>query len=337
MEKYTPFYMWKKLLIQLLYIDEFLKQHTQTALEIQQQLFKQLRKDCDASLVKYWPLLNSFVPLKLPENSSTRELGSKQRNLYTRELIKHLLMKRCQKRPLVVILDDLQYTDSASLELACDVARELSDSLFLVIGSRPLQPQPEQYQTICSHPNAKVLALKAMLPNDCARIVALGLGVDALPDVVKDEINKADGNPLFSEELVRNLIDARALVINNGRVEVTGHFGGANIPDTIQGMITSRIDHLPASPQMVLKVGMLQFSAAILSPALAPDRLTNSLITSECDRTRVHQGHVELYLPDRGGARAAQDSCATSVDGGILAQEDEPLGRCRQGPLRVPQ
>jgi predicted ATPase len=257
MEKYTPFYMWKKLLIQLLYIDEYLKQNTQSALEIQQQLFKQLRKDCDSSLIKYWPLLNSFVPLKLPENNTTRELSSKQRNLYTRELIKHLLLKRCQKRPLVVILDDLQYTDSASLELACDVARELSDSLFLVIGSRTLQSPPEQYQTICSHPNAKVLALKAMLPNDCARIVALGLGVECLPDIVKEEINKADGNPLFSEELVRNLIDAGALEINGHKVDVTGKFDGTKIPDTIQGMVTSRIDHLPASPQMVLKVGVL--------------------------------------------------------------------------------
>ena len=251
--------MWKRLLIQLLHFDEYLTKHGLTALEMQQQLFATLRDECDQSFIKFWPLLNSFVPLRLPENSSTKDLGSMQRNLHTRNLIKHLLHRRAKQRPLVVLLEDFQFSDPASLELAYDVAAELTDSLYLVIATRPLNPVPEKFTSICSLPNANVLHLKAMLPQECARIVCVGLGIDELPPAVQEEINKAEGNPFFSEELVRGLVDSNSVEItHDGKLVVTGDVSSVEIPDTVQGLISSRIDRLPAAPQMVLKVGMLK-------------------------------------------------------------------------------
>src|SRR5207302_2458134 len=92
-----------------------------------------------------------------------------------------------------------------------------------------------------------------------------------LPDNVRARLlDKTEGNPLFVEETVRMLLEE-------------GLDGGDRIPDTLQALITARIDRLPAGQKILLQrgsvIGRTFWAGAIdhLSPEYDPDELEDML------------------------------------------------------------
>src|SRR5580704_16708475 len=65
-------------------------------------------------------------------------------------------------------------------------------------------------------------------------------------------IEKTGGNPFFMEETVQVLLDEGALV-RNGTVKLTKSLGELKIPSTVQAILASRIDRLPADEKDLLQ------------------------------------------------------------------------------------
>ncbi len=65
-------------------------------------------------------------------------------------------------------------------------------------------------------------------------------------------IESTEGNPFFMEETVQVLLDEGALV-RNGTVKLTKTLGELKIPPTVQGILASRIDRLPADEKELLQ------------------------------------------------------------------------------------
>jgi len=90
------------------------------------------------------------------------------------------------------------------------------------------------------------------------RSIRQRLGVPSLPSQVEALIQeKAQGHPFFSEELAYALRDAGFLMIEHGICRLSpeaGDLQAVAFPDTLQGVITSRIDRLSPSQQLMLKV-----------------------------------------------------------------------------------
>jgi predicted ATPase len=255
-EKNTPFFMWKAVLVQLLLVDLRIHSHDSLA-EQRVKLIKKLPEYCDLELLQYIPLLNHILPLKVSSSSVVQQLSFKERNLRTRDLVKSIIIHASRKRPLLLLLDDFQWADPASMELALDLAKANLDNLVMIIATRPLaDPVPDLYANICALPNATATTLKPLMPADCAKLVANRLGVRSLPEEVLTEINKGEGNPFFSEQLVCGLRDAGVIAVVDGECRITGDFSKIELSKSVQGMVTSRMDALPAPEQMVLKVGM---------------------------------------------------------------------------------
>ena len=82
------------------------------------------------------------------------------------------------------------------------------------------------------------------------------LYVDKLPKVIEEVIReKAQGNPFYAGEICNALIESKQLLIKNGKCVVSADKLDFNkIPETVQGLITNRIDSLSPSSQLVLKV-----------------------------------------------------------------------------------
>jgi len=325
-EKNTPYFLWKKILIELLYLDQYLGNATTFPFAangggvspsgsaassssfgggsssssssssndpfggsgsakalpgassgagsgtVPSDAWAVINKECDKRMQEYLPLLNLVLPLNLPENATTKPMSAKQRQLHLHTLVKHLLMRRCAKRPVMLIIDNFQWADTASMDLAIDVAKEV-ESLLIVIGTRPFaEPFPPQYSGICSLPNARVVPLGTMPPADCIGVVCLNNDLPyerpeseeaaatfhLLPLEVEHEVLKAEGNPLFSQEIFSSLLQSGMVKILDRKCIVAGDVSKVQIPSTVQGMIASRMDLLPAPHQMVLKVGMLR-------------------------------------------------------------------------------
>src|SRR5439155_19717418 len=98
----------------------------------------------------------------------------------------------------------------------------------------------------------------ALTAEDILNLVCQQLGVTILPEVVANFIQeKAEGHPFFSEELALALRDAGLIELVNGQCRLAAGVTDIHslaFPDTLQGVITSRIDRLTPPQQLALKV-----------------------------------------------------------------------------------
>ncbi len=216
----------------------------------------------DPRLAALAPLLNDVLPLDLPDNAQTTRMSGEVRGGNIRDLLLRLVERQAQQTPLLLIIEDAQWLDSASWALAQAVnARLLADGwpVLLVLATRPPpDPAPPAYSDLVQAPNVEQLRLDGLPPSDTLALACQRLGVAALPpEVTMLILDRAEGNPFFSEELAYALRDTGVIEIADGVCRLAAGVGDLDaqaIPDTIQGVITSRIDRLPASQQLTLKV-----------------------------------------------------------------------------------
>jgi tetratricopeptide (TPR) repeat protein len=77
---------------------------------------------------------------------------------------------------------------------------------------------------------------------------------DTIPYDLKEFVQeKSEGNPFYLEELVNSLIDSKTLIRDNGKWKLTKSFDELNIPSTINGVISSRLDRLGKEAKRILQ------------------------------------------------------------------------------------
>lgn len=210
-------------------------------------------------LLRLAPLLNVVLPLDVPENDLTAQMTGLVRADNTQQLLTRLLQTYAVSggNPLLLVFEDAHWLDSASWALMQQVLNEVQP-LLLVIAMRPLvEPLPGEYRNLISMSTTEHLRLDVLPHDEISALVCRRLGVDALPAAVSDLIRqKAEGHPLFSEELAYALRDARLITVENGVCHVAPDvdLGQVSFPDTVYGVITSRIDRLTPSQQLTLKM-----------------------------------------------------------------------------------
>jgi tetratricopeptide (TPR) repeat protein len=126
--------------------------------------------------------------------------------------------------------------------------------------------------------------LDALSPEEVEALVCRRLGVTAVPEVVASFVQeKAEGSPLFSEELAYALRDAKLIRLVGGRCQLAPGVGdiGVHFPDTVHGVITSRIDRLTPNQQLTLKVASVigrVFALRILRDIYPMKETTGTLV-----------------------------------------------------------
>jgi tetratricopeptide (TPR) repeat protein len=163
--------------------------------------------------------------------------------------------------PTLLILEDAHWLDSSSWTLLRKVVETLQP-LAVVIATRPFSELvPVAYQRLAERADCHRLILDMLSQADIESLISRRLGVGGLPEVVRDLIrDKAEGHPFFSEELAFALRDAGLIQIANGDCHLVpgvGDLRALDLPTTIQGVITSRIDRLSPQSQLALKVASI--------------------------------------------------------------------------------
>lgn len=203
------------------------------------------------------PLLNAFLPLEFPETETTRYLVGVARAETTRRLLTHVLQQHAAAQPTVIFLEDAHWLDSASWHLLLDARRTVAP-LLIVLGTRPpMERAIPEYEQLCAQPETHRLKLQALSDRETTELICSRLGVAALPqDVLALIRERAEGNPFFTEEVAYALRDSGLIEIANGECRIVGgvNLAQSDFPDTLQAVITSRIDRLLPRPQLALKV-----------------------------------------------------------------------------------
>ena len=190
--------------------------------------------------------------------------------------------------PVLIVVEDAHWIDPTSQDLLERmVARAASLPVLLVVTARPeLQPN------WVGEPHVSMLPLNRLGRRDSAGIIA-GVARDkALPDAIVDQVlARADGVPLFIEELTSTLIESGVLRETDEGYVLDGPLPELAIPTTLQASLVARLDRL-ASVKDVAQIGAAigrEFSHELIAAVstLAPidldaalERLTGSGLIS---------------------------------------------------------
>lgn len=252
-ENSTPYHAWRSVFAQLFKLDA-LPEDKQAR---RAHVLSETASAVGPELARFAPLLGAVLPLDFQDNELTAQMSGQVRSDNTQLLLTGLLQHLARAWSLLLVLEDAHWFDSASWVLARRVAQQVNP-IMLVIALRPLaEPIPTEYRNLSNDPGTLRLKLAPLPPEDVQALVSRRLGVQSIPNAVTELLReKAEGNPFFSQELAYALRDSGLILISNGQCQIAPNVDlkAVSFPDTVQDVVTSRIDRLTATQQLTLKV-----------------------------------------------------------------------------------
>lgn len=247
----------------------------------EEKLVELLESQLDSTSVHYVPLFSHVLPISIEDNELTRSIVGKKRLQLLSTQICNIIYSRARESPLMIVLEDLQYFDSVSLDLLLELASNVRP-FVLVLSSRPFVDQvPEQVEKLMNVHNLQLVQLSSLSVKDCEKLVIrrLQLRVGSLPSELMRILPQAQGNPLYTQEMAFGLLECGAISVSDDASALSinqplDH--DIELSTTIHAVIRSRIDRLSATSQMVLKIGLFFLFILLSSPLSFFDQLSSS-------------------------------------------------------------
>jgi adenylate cyclase len=224
---------------------------------------------------------------KQKKEPAAGDSGIQQSHIF--EQYANVLCKLSEKNPLLLVLDDLQWADTASIELLFHLARRIEGNRILLIGTY----RPEEVSIGRAgerHPLEKVLTeLKRYhgdiwVDLDQAEQSEGQQFVSAFINSEPNQINEdfchklfqhTGGHPLFTIELLRNMQERGDLVRDSqGRWVETPVLDWESLPKRVEGVIEERINRLSQDLRQMLTVGSVEgedFTAEVIARVQSAD------------------------------------------------------------------
>jgi DNA-binding NtrC family response regulator/tetratricopeptide (TPR) repeat protein len=223
------------------------------------------------------PFLQQLLSLDVADDR-IRALDSASRRSELFRALRALLLRAAEREPVVLVVEDLHWVDPASEEWLAFLADVVPTTRALLLvsfrtGYRPPLPERSYHHHI---------ALPPLSGPDMAAITGALLGSAEIPSPLHALITeKAEGNPFFVEELVRSLIEDGALRCAEGQIEVARDLADLAVPDTVQDVLSARIDRLAEDARRAIQVAAVigrEFALRLLARISdAGDRVRGSV------------------------------------------------------------
>ncbi len=251
--------------------------------EILRQHFEGIPGGADLS-----PLLAAVLGIEMPGTPVTAALTPEGRRMRTATAVVELL-RPLAVAPLLIVIEDCHWLDAASLDLLKQIHEELTGAALLLTTRPFVGERPAVLEDLISASEGGLLRLER-IPVEAARQLAGDrFGVAEMPEDLAAMIEaKAEGHPLFIEELVYSLRDQGYVEVVGGNVTtaVPGErLDNLDLPDTIHGLTSSRLSRLSAIEQTTVKVAAVlggNFDADLLA-AIHPLSLDEPIIAEQLD------------------------------------------------------
>ena len=190
------------------------------------------------------------------------------------------IREECRRAPWLFLIEDVHWLDPSSEELLRHLALEARDlRLMLLMTSRlPLTGRNLELGRV------RELSLKALSAEDIHALVDAQVEPYPASERLRRTVAaRSEGNPFYVEELVRACRERGDLVLDRGAYDLREGAEGI-IPSTINALISSRIDRLPASARELLADAAVlgkQFPLAHLRALASGDRFEGDLAQIE--------------------------------------------------------
>ncbi len=207
------------------------------------------------------------------------------------------LITVAQQAPLLVVLDNMQWSDEAALQLALACAARLSQQPVLL--ALLFREPPGSETSWASLKKLPGMTLSELSFKDSLQLAEHTLGVRSLGSLLHQTLlRQAGGNPLFVEEMLRAFQQAGLLLVDHyeGVAELQ-HSDPMPIPDSLEALVLSRIDRLSPVGRELIK------AAAAIRPIVHRPALQAILPRPLRDEAIMQAGlrelcSAQLMVPD---------------------------------------
>jgi eukaryotic-like serine/threonine-protein kinase len=217
-------------------------------------------------------------------------------------------------QPMLLVLEDLQWGDAPSLQLVDAALRVSRERPLLVLGlARP--DMDRRFPDLWAERSLQRIALPPLTAKSAHRLVR-----HVLPDASGDEVGwiveRADGNPLYIEELVRAVGSASRSA------------GGARLPETIAGTVHARFDALGGPAKRVLRAASI-FGEVFSSDGVRAVLASHDVDVDACLGALADREIVYRRAEDTGHEFAFRHALLQQAAYDMLAPPDRVVGHRR--------
>ncbi len=202
----------------------------------------------DRALEDTLPYLYSLLGISESDNPLA-PLDPQARRRRTLEAIKRILMCESLSQPLIVEFEDLHWIDSETQALLNLLVDGIATARILLL----VNYRPEYHHQWGSKTYYTQLRLDPLGKESSEELLTALIGDDesTLP-LKRLIIERSEGNPFFMEEMVQALFE-QGVLVRNGVVKLVKPLTEIHVPPTVQGILASRIDRLPAAEKELLQ------------------------------------------------------------------------------------
>lgn len=320
----TPYAPWRQILRMLLGLNGETRPPSAEIAHVAVQI-EQLNPNWSLRL----PLLGDALGLPIPDNSATAAFDPRLRQEALFTLVVDMIRRWAGERPLFLLLEDVHWLDEVSGNLTVALGRALADApILLLLAQRPPLPTDRPVAPeLDSLPYYQWVDLAELTDDGVAALLAQRLGGPPTPLTLALVQAQAQGNPFFAEELATALLEAGHLYLNaddgtwrlsdamfdglrqaGALVKEGGEWlldpdislavADLGIPDSIHGLVLSRLDRLGEGAKLTLKVASVigrTFGLALLDHA-HPSRPKLLLLQEQLNEV-AERDFVRLEIP----------------------------------------
>ena len=204
-------------------------------------------------------LWREALGLPIPQTDLIAEMAPEARQARLFALVRACLRAVAQKRPLLIVFEDLQWADQATLSLLDDLASFIEEEPICIVMTH--HPVENFKLEMFDNPAFSSIQLGDLTSNYARELLTQLVGTAELPLAVEQHLGMRgrDGsdspvNPLFLGEAVNVMVESGVLTVDE-QVKVDEILlSQLQVPDTIHGLLLERLDRLSPSGRDLLQV-----------------------------------------------------------------------------------
>jgi len=201
-------------------------------------------------LVPYRPALLRLLGLSGPSTEELHGRDADREDLGVQEAFTQVVLLAAKARPVLVVVDDLQWADEGTMRLLGHLSRTLASGVdrpvLLVLGARP--GLPEAIREGILKPLGPPVAVASWTHEEASAWLEGFLGVRSLPEGIDALLARAGGNPLLLEESTKDLLESGALALVDGGFRLDSSAGPADLAE----LCKRRLDRVGAEEASLL-------------------------------------------------------------------------------------
>jgi predicted ATPase len=247
-----------------------------------------------AVLRRYAPLWLAQLPglvSELEQERLQRQLQGATPARMLRELAEALDVLAAEM-PLVLVLEDLHWSDTSTVEVLAYLAQRREPVRLLVLGTyRPVEtmlrghPLRRTVQELCGRGQGAELRLEFLPAEDVAAYMDGRLGGPVAAQLAAYVHERTEGNALFMVNILDHLVQQRLVVRREGQWTLRAEADAklANVPEGLQQFLVRRIEDLPPDVRRVLEAASVAGEAFAVAAVAAGAECPVTEVDAVCE------------------------------------------------------